>query len=263
MYQNPFSMFAPFMIITGVVLLLIGAIYLISRIRSDQLHLSLRHALEGYFYLMTVVSFIIFTFGLVSLLNAGASGLLGKDFSYGRQPSYYYGPVPARPMPAYPPGVIPEKTESPLTPEQEEALRKKEEQRQIEENRKRQDQSQREELTQGIGMAFAGGVIWILHIWGRKRFYAVPDSFSKGIRRSYLVVMLVMYSIMGIATVTMAISRVLRQYILLDIDKYAFVPAPGPVVASAIVFIPVWIYFLISLTGEIGKKENEGEKDKE
>lgn len=252
-------MFAPFMIITGIVLFLIGTIYMISRIRSDQLHFSLRHTLEGYFYLITVISFIIFTFGLVSLLNTGFSELLGKDFSYGRSPPYYS--VPARPVPAYPPGAIPEKVET-LTPAQEEELRKKEEQRQLEENQRRQAQNQREELTQGIGMAFVGGIIWGLHIWGRRRFYSAPDAFSKGIRRSYLVVMLVIYSIMGITAVTMGVSRVLRQYILYDIDKFAYVPAPGPVVAAGIIFIPVWVYFLKSLINEIGRKENEGKTDK-
>ncbi|GEM_PF-1414371 len=259
MYQNPFSMFAPFMIVTGIVLFLIGTIYLISRIRSDQLHLSLRNAVEGYFYLMTVVSFVIFTFGLVALLNVGASQALGKDFSYGRPP--YYGPMSARPIPAYPPGVVPEKT-TPLTPAQEEELRQKEEQRQLEENRRRQDQNQREELTQGIGMAFVGGLVWVLHAWGRRRFYSVQDSFSKGIRRSYLVVMLVLYSIMGVTSVTIAVSRVLRQYILQDVDKYAYMPSPGPIAAATVIFVPVWIYFLVALITEMKKKENEGTADK-
>lgn len=149
-----------------------------------------------------------------------------------------------------------------LTPSQEEELRKKEEQRQLEENQRRQAQNQREELTQGIGMAFVGGIIWGLHIWGRRRFYSVPNAFSKGIRRSYLVVMLVIYSIMGITAITMGVSRVLRQYILYEIDKFAYVPAPGPVVAAGIIFIPVWVYFLKSLINEIGRKENEGKTDK-
>lgn len=246
-------MFAPFIIITGVVLFLIGTIYLISRIRSDQLHLSLRHTVEGYFYLIMVISFIIFTFGLVSLLNAGFSGFLGKDFSYGRPPPYY--PVPER---AYPPGVDkPPQTET-LTPEQQEALRLEEEQRQLEENRKRQDQSHREGITEGAGMAFAGGLVWALHIWGRRRFHSAADSISKGIRRSYLVIMLVIYSIMGLTAITMAVSRVLRQYLLYDIGKYAYVPAPGPVVAAGIILVPVWIYFLISLINEMKEKENEG-----
>lgn len=261
MYQSPFSMFAPFMIITGVVLFLIGTIYLISRIRSDQLHLSLRHIVEGYFYLIMVISFIIFTFGMITLLNAGFSGLLGRDFSYfsyGRPPPYY--PVPAMPVTerAYLPGVaMPPQTEA-LTPEQQEELRQKEEQRQIEENRKRQEQSHREGLTEGVGMAFAGGIVWALHIWGRRRFHSAADSISNGIRRSYLVVMLVIYSIMGLTAITMAVSRVLRQYILYDIDKYAYVPAPGPVVAAGIILVPVWIYFLTSLINEMKEKENEG-----
>lgn len=258
MYQSPFSMFAPFMIITGILLFLIGTIYLISRIRSDQFHLSLRHAVEGYFYLLTVISFIIFTFGLVSLLNAGFSRLLGRDFSYGRPSTYY--PVPAMPVPerAYPPGVARSPQAQALTPEQQEELRQKEEQRQLEENRKRQDQSHREGLTEGVGMALAGGIVWALHIWGRRRFHSIPDSFSKGIRRSYLVVMLVIYSIMGLTAIAMAVSRVLRQYILYDIGKYAYVPAPGPVVAAGIILVPIWIYFLTSLINEMREKENEG-----
>lgn len=259
MYQSPFSMFAPFMIITGIVLFLIGTIYLISRIRSDQLHLSLRHIVEGYFYLIMVISFIIFSFGLITLLNAGFSGLLGRDFSYGRPPPYYPAYSPAMPVPEkmYPPGVTKPPEAEIITPEQQEELRLKEEQRQLEENRKRQDQSHREALIEGAGMAFAGGLVWALHIWGRRRFHSAADSISKGIRRSYLVVMLVIYSIMGISAITMAVSRVLREYILRDIDKYAYAPAPGPVVAAGVILVPVWIYFLMSLINEMKAKENE------
>lgn len=258
MYDNPFNMFAPFMIVTGVVLFLIGAIYLISRARSDQVHFSFRHALEGYFYLMTVISFIIFSFGMIFLLNAGLSGVLGKDFSYGRPLPYYA--YPAKPVPApppYPPGEVTGKAEV-LTPEQQEELRKKEEQRQIEEHRKQQGRNFREGITQGIGMSFVGGVVWVLHIWGRRKFYGAANDFSRGIRRAYLVVMLVIFSIMGIVAITSAVSRVLRQYVLYDIDRYSFSPAPGAMVAAGIVFIPVWIYYLSSLINELKKKENEG-----
>ncbi|MDO8636681.1 MAG: hypothetical protein Q7R34_10725, partial [Dehalococcoidia bacterium] len=113
-------------------------------------------------------------------------------------------------------------------------------------------------LTEGAGMAFAGGLVWALHIWGRRRFHSAADSISKGIRRSYLVVMLVIYSIMGISAITMAVSRVLREYILRNIDKYAYAPAPGPVVAAGVILVPVWIYFLMSLINEMKAKENEG-----
>lgn len=252
MYQNPFSTFAPFLIITGIVLFLIGTIYLISRVRADQMHFSFKHALEGYFYLMMVISFIIFTFGLVLLFNAGLSKVAGKDFSYGLSPPYYY-PEPAR---VYPPGQESAKPDN-LTPEQQEELRKKEEQRQLEEHKKRQSQSHREGITEGIGMAFVGGIVWVLHLWGKRKFY-VGESFSQGIRRSYLVLMLSLYSIIGIVAITSAVSRVLRLYLLNDFDKNTYLAPPGPMVAAAIIFVPVWIYYLWTLIGELRKKENEG-----
>lgn len=254
MYQSPFQAFAPYLIITGIVLFLIGTIYLISRVRSDQMHFTFKHALEGYFYLMTVISFIIFTFGMVMLLNGGVSAFLGKDFSYGSSPPYY----PA-PMKAYPPGDIKGQAEI-LTPEQQAELQKKEEARQLEEYQKRQSQTHREAVTEGIGMAFVGGVVWVLHLWGRRRSY-VGEPFSEGIKRAYLVLMLSLYSIIGIVSITSAVSRALRLYIVSDIDKNTFYAPLGPMVAAAIIFVPVWIYYLRSLINELRKKENEVKAD--
>lgn len=257
MYQETFSMFVPYLIITGVVFFLIGVIYLISRVRSGQIHFSFKHALEGYFYLMMVISFIIFTFGLVSLVNVGISRVAGNDFSYGFLPS----PIPV-PEGVYPPGYEPAQQDK-LTLEEQEELRKKqeelwkeEEQRQLDYHKERQFLSHREGISEGIGMAFVGGIVWFLHLWGRRKFY-VSDAFSKDIMRAYLVLMLSIFSVTGIVAITTAVSRVLRLYILFDFDRSSYVQAPGPMVAAAIIFVPVWIYYLASLIKELRNTENE------
>jgi len=119
---------------------------------------------------------------------------------------------------------------------------------QIEQAKRQQERSYRDSLIQGISMAVVGGIIWVLHLVGRRRMgLEEAEPFFK---KAYLALLLGIFSVVGIIFLPTAVYETLRYYILGPVNEFDYRPAPGGSLATAIVFVPFWVYYLLALLRE-------------
>ena len=73
------------------------------------------------------------------------------------------------------------------------------------------------------------------------------------LNRVYLVLLLVIFGIVAITSLPIAINDTLRYYIL-DLDEFSRV-VPGGRLATAIVAMPVWAYYLYATLRALRREE--------
>ena len=212
-------------------LVIVGVVFAIQRVRRGEgVSLSLRQVLAFYFYVMTVVTLLVAVGGLSRLVQAGLAVPLGREFSY--YPVYYPDdyPVPLRmeappaPALAVPPTVVPPGKGS--VPEEEEARRQK-----------GLDQAFKEGVLGGLNFTVVGGLFWLVHQWGRRRF----GQNGEGLEQLYLIGLLSIFAGLTLYSLPSGINDTLRYY-LLD-ARQGFNP-PGGRLATAIVALPFWLFYL-------------------
>lgn len=211
-------------------LVIAGAVLIIQRVRRGEgVSLSLRQVLAFYFYVMTVVTLLVAFSGLSRLVQAGLAVPLGKEFSY--YPVYYPDsyPVPLRleappaPALAVPPTVVPpQKGPSP----EEEARRQK-----------GLDQAFKEGILGGLNFTVVGGLFWLVHQWGRRRFGQNGDMLEN----LYLIGLLSVFAGLTLYSLPSGINDTLRYYLL---DSGQRFNPPGGRLATAIVALPLWLLYL-------------------
>jgi hypothetical protein len=120
-----------------------------------------------------------------------------------------------------------------------------------EEQRLEQDRQQErqfhEGLLQGASMAVVGGIVWAIHFLGRRRVAGAKAKGSSFLPMAYLIIMLVISSITGIIGLTSGVYETLRYFLVQPINESEYWSPPGQSVSIAIVFVPVWAYFLVAL----------------
>ena len=213
-------------------LVIVGVVFAIQRVRRGEgVSLSLRQVLAFYFYVMTVVTLLVAVGGLSRLVQAGLAVPLGREFSY--YPFYYPDdyPVPVRleappaaPAPAVAPTVAPPQ-KGPVA-EEEEARRQK-----------GLDQAFKEGILGGLNFTVVGGLFWLVHQWGRRRFGQNGDMLEN----LYLIGLLSVFAGLTLYSLPSGINDTLRYY-LLD-ARQGFNP-PGGRLATAIVALPFWLFYL-------------------
>jgi hypothetical protein len=210
-------------------LVIVGVIFAIQRVRRGEgVSLSLRQVLAFYFYVMTVVTLLVAFSGLSRLVQAGLAVPLGKEFSY--YPFYYPDdyPVPVRleapPAPALVPTVVPPQ-KGPI-PEEEEARRQK-----------GLDQAFKEGILGGLNFTVVGGLFWLVHQWGRRRFGQNGDMLEN----LYLIGLLSVFAGLTLYSLPSGINDTLRYYLL---DGGQGSNPPGGRLATAIVALPLWLLYL-------------------
>ena len=181
---------------------------------------------------MSVLGLLLLVGGAAHLLNAGASGVLGRDFSY--YPQYVGREYLSRP--ASPPlktAAEGEATPLPaieeLTPEEEEALREEGLQRAFEEG-----------LLRGISYGAIGAIIWAAHVWGRGRVETPEERRGDLLGRLYLLGLLLVFGIVTVSSLPSATFETLRYYILDDDLRQT----PGGELSTALAALPVWLLYL-------------------
>ncbi|MBI4506188.1 MAG: hypothetical protein HY691_11680, partial [Chloroflexi bacterium] len=113
----------PLAILMAIGAIVAVAVFVVSRMRAGEpLALSFRTILVAYFYLMSIVSVIVLALGLTTLLKAGMSQAVGREFSYWMPPRAV---VAKPPEPAVRPGEPAPRPAEP-TPEQVEEQRQRE-----------------------------------------------------------------------------------------------------------------------------------------
>ncbi|MFH1484299.1 MAG: hypothetical protein ABIG98_08670 [Chloroflexota bacterium] len=206
-------------------LVVAGVIFAIQRVRRGEgVSLSLRQVLAFYFYVMTVVTLLVAFSGLSRLVQAGLAVPLGKEFSY--YPVYYPDAYPvALPYEAPPKPTVAPPQARPI-PEEEEARRQK-----------GLDQAFKEGILGGLNFTVVGGLFWLVHQWGRRRFGQNGDMLEN----LYLIGLLSVFAGLTLYSLPSGINDTLRYY-LLD-ARQGFNP-PGGRLATAIVALPLWLLYL-------------------
>ena len=207
-------------------LVIVGVIFAIQRVRRGEgVSLSLRQVLAFYFYVMTVVTLLVAFSGLSRLVQAGLALPLGKEFSY--YPVYYPVPMrleaPTAPAPAVAPTVVPPQ-KGPI-PEEEEARRQK-----------GLDQAFNEGILGGLNFMVVGGLFWLVHQWGRRRFGQNGDMLEN----LYLIGLLSVFAGLTLYSLPSGINDTLRYYLLEETG----ISPPGGRLATAIVALPLWLLYL-------------------
>lgn len=215
-------------------------VFIVVRIRSGEpLLLSFRSLFTAYFYLMCFVSFIILALGLSILIKAGFGGTLGREFSYHMSPKGVYV------APAYPEVEGQPSRGKEITPE--------ERAKQLEREKQRIENEYRTDIIQGATAAVVGGLIWVIHLIGRRRVEDREDPTYPFYNKAYLVLLLAVFAIAGIIALVIGIYDTLRFYLLsYPEDAFFTRPTPGRNLAAAIVFVPVWIYYVLTFMRQSG-----------
>jgi hypothetical protein len=195
-------------------LLLIGSIVLVARGRRIE-------ALNMSLAVILAASLVIAAVGLSQLLSPTLSAVLGRDFSYET-----VLPAGAPPMPAA------EETPQPSREEQQANLRVNAE------------NQFRDDIVYGTTMLVVGLIVfgvlalsrWFLRRWGAE---------SGLLHETFLLLLLITTTIVALASTISAVAGLLRRYVVLPIGPDATLPHPGAAVATAIVFLPLWGWFLV------------------
>ncbi len=211
-------------------LIIATIVYVVTRVRSQQpLGLSLHSAMACYFYLISIISLVVMVLGLITVLNAGLSTVLGREFSYQARPVYELAPVPERDGP--PKGSAFEQ--------------------QLAERNRALERDFRNGLVQGASMAIVGGLVWGLHVYGRRRLEGRLLHQNSILNRAYLSILLAIFSIGGIIVTPIAVYDTLRYYLVEPVSNFDPRSAPGGLLAGAIVFIPFWVYYYTALVRQL------------
>lgn len=219
----------------GLGLVTAGVAYLVIKLRSGEaIDLASRSLLSIYLRLITIVSLMVLAVGLSGLVNTGLASILGRDFSYSASPVYREGSFPA--------GVPLEKG----LPSPEEQQRQREE---------ALESNFRGGLAEGISLTLVGGLIWALHLWGQSSLRRHPGGEEPVLHRIYLAVLLVIFSLGGILALSQGVSDTVRYILVGGAAFYTYRPPPGGSLSTAIVFVPIWVYYFATLWRELRPRE--------
>lgn len=207
----------------------VGAVvYIVLRLRSGEpMVFPTRLMFRIYLYLITLVSLVTLLTGISDLAQAGLGAALGKEFSY--NPSFVAAP---RPLPD---GTEPEDFEKRLA-ESEAGL----------------ERAMKEGLLDGISLTIVGALVLGLHVWGRTRLETVEER-QDILHRIYLIVMLAIFGVVTLVALPTATFETLRFYIL-EADQSRGTRPGGPL-ATAIVTLPVWVYYLGGTIGLLRRQQ--------
>jgi len=211
-------------------------LFLGSRLRAGQgIGASFRSVLVAYFYAMSVASLVVFAVGMTSLVKVGLADLFGSGFSY-------YVPTPIATLKP-PVGVDGGQVQPAPAPDPAE-----EQQRAAQVERE-----MRSDLVQGASLAVAGALVWVLHVWGRRRVAGATDEFSTFLARSHLIVLLLLFGIGGIVSLVTGVYQSLT-FALVPVDALSSPQPPGEAAAAAVVLVPAWLILLAVALAELRRE---------
>jgi len=209
-------------------LVIVGVVYAIQRLRHGEgVGLSLRQILVFYFYVMTVVTLLVTVSGLSRLVQAGLALPLGKEFSY--YPVYYPDSYPVIRAPV---GVPPTPLATPTPAEPQKGPTADELARE-----RGLDQAFKEGILSGVMFTVVGGVFWLIHQGGRRRY----GQNGGVLEQLYMLSLLGIFAGMTLYSLPTGLYDTLRYY-LLDVRE-GFSP-PGGRLATAIIALPFWLFYL-------------------
>lgn len=119
------------------------------------------------------------------------------------------------------------------------------------------EQQYRSDLLQGGTMAVAGALLWALHVWGRRRTIPAEDAWGNFLGRTHLAFLLALFGVVGLISLPLGVYQFLR-FVLVSADEFAPREPPGETVATAIVFVPLWLLTLAAAVREARRDARPG-----
>lgn len=236
-----------FLVLVGLALLVGGAVVVFLRLRSGvTVDIPMRLLLRLYLYVVIIVGLILFTQGTSHLLRAGFAAAWGDDFSY--NPVYVPYPVRAESPRAIEPLELKERAA--LTDQEREELSRllADRERQDLELRREQrkdglERAREEGLIQGVSFVLIGGIIWLVHVLGR-RWLETEEELRSPLNRVYLIIIVVIFAVITIVNLPQAVFEGLRFAFLDPLDEFDGRYQPGSKLALSIASLPIWITYL-------------------
>lgn len=207
--------------ILGIIIALI--VYTVKKKQgvSSEVSFTPRFILKIYLYFMILASIITFVGGLSFLLNGFFAQQFGPEFSY--RPEYVMPAVEAFDASGSPKS-IPAEYEIPAHAAERDIIR-------------------------GLTMVLFGLLIGIIHILVTRAVETKEERRHSPLYRLYVVIGLTVFTIGSLISIPVGIYRALSfQFIEQPetLEPYQRL-VPGESIASAIAYLPFWIYFIWSL----------------
>ena len=247
-----FSILAVLAVLGVIALIVAGLIYLFTRLRAgESIRIPMRLIIRVYIHVVIVAGLVLLTLGgLSNLLQAGFGATFDKEFSY--RP-VFIGPqrVPIRVVEREieKDGVITvierDAITREVTPEEFKKLEEERKQEQEENRQKGLDRAMDEGLIDGVSLTLIGALIWGIHMAGRRLLESTEEREGP-LNRLYLIVIVVIFSIITIASLAQGVPESIRYALLDPLDEFGnSKDTPGGPLAVAIVALPIWITYLV------------------
>lgn len=203
-----------------------------------------KNLLRVYLYVITLFSLIITTMSFAVVLNAALASKFGVEFSYTlNKPSPKVDAIPY--------------TLKENFPEKEKRCYDDQEEITINEQNVCVDKDViRKDIVKGLSIALPMTLILVLHIIGI--ITIEKKHVVLWIKKGYRFISLILFSVVGIISTSMAIKE-LVEFFYLKAEDITQQSKPGPSLAIALVVLPLWVYFLISTNKLKDIKKNKKE----
>lgn len=108
-------------------------------------------------------------------------------------------------------------------------------------------------VTKGVALLVTGLIFCVSHIFGRRALEKKEGKTANALRRVYLFFMLAIYSVAGLVSVPTATYLTADYYV----KGSMYFDAPSGALATAIVVVPLWIYYLVLVLRETRASKKE------
>lgn len=226
----------PFIILAGFITLVSFLLFLFMKNKQgDRFQFTAKNIFLFYLYFMIFASLITFSFGTASSLKASFAKVFGAEF-ISAEFRYTYEQLACEKR-SWADDVSEEYKKQQISQCEEDLVATK---KQLE-NRK--NQVWQDNLLQGLTLLVIGSLFLILHILMLKKISLEESSYI--IRRLFLILNLLFFGIGSITALSVSIHSTLQYFLLTNTNNYYYSsPVPGAVLGHAVVFTPIWLYFI-------------------
>jgi len=221
-----------------LVIVVIGALVSVGMLivnivrNKDGLKFDFQSILKVYIYVISLATILVMAFGAAQTVTAGSSYLFGYQFSY-RPDQYYERTAPVIDQTKGGEVVPPQVYENNDVVEingQKYYINKKQQLR---------------DLVNGITLFVIGAMLFAIHRFAL-RFLHDKEIHQSMLHRSYMLINLILFSVLGIVSIPTAVYQLIN-YFFLDanqLDSYTRA-LPGEAIGVVFAATPLWIWFLM------------------
>ncbi len=214
----------PLVIIASTV---IGVVTLLKRKKEGPVNLDFKLVFRVYYYIIMFASVVSIGIGGMFTLKSLFTNVWGKEFSYRKEyvsEEYYTKPV----------------LEDEVVREPEYEYVK---------------DVEKKDLISGLSYLLIATPILLLHVYGLSQLEK-SDGVNWQIKKVYLIVSLVVFSMVGVISLPVGIYQTLQFFITEQADDNWTSIVPGEYLATACSFVPIWVYYLMKFNKVVLKTKD-------